>query len=60
MEQKVASGPFLPTLAVLSTAALGAPQVWDALSRRDVAPELVFYPVLGVVLAHLALRRARG
>ena len=60
MDQKVAGGPLLTTLAVLSTAALGAPQVWHALSSRDAGPELVFYPVLGAVLGHLALRRARG
>ena len=60
MEQKLSGGPLLSGLAVLCIAGLGTPQVWHALSSRDIGTELVFYPVLGAVLGHLALRRARG
>ena len=59
MDQKVAGGPVLTGLVVLLIALLGAPAVWDALSSRDFGPELVFYPVLGLALGHLAVRRAR-
>ena len=49
-------GPALTGLVVLVIALLGAPQVWDALRNRDFGPELVYYPVLVVVMGHLALR----
>ena len=46
----------LTGLVVLVIALLGAPQVWDALRDRDFGPELIYFPVLVVVLGHLALR----
>ena len=50
------TGSILTVLAVLMIAVLGAPQVWDALRDNDFRPALVFYPVLGIALGHLALR----
>jgi hypothetical protein len=53
------AGPLLTGLVVLLIAVLGAPPVWNALRSGQFGPELVFYPVLGVALARLAVRRAR-
>jgi hypothetical protein len=60
VDSRLAAGRGLTGAVVLLIAALGGPQVWNALSSRDFGPELVFYPVLGVALAHLAVRRSRG
>lgn len=54
-----AAGPLLTGLVVLLIAALGAPQVWEALRSREFGPELIFYPVLVLALGHVALRRSR-
>ncbi|MCW2681398.1 MAG: hypothetical protein JWM62_2799 [Frankiales bacterium] len=53
------AGPLLTGLVVLLIAVLGAPQVWDALRSGDPGPELVFFPVLGLALGLLAVRRSR-
>jgi hypothetical protein len=59
-EAPSAAGPLLTGLVLLLIAVLGAPQVWNALRAWDFGPELVFYPVLGAAIGHLAIRRARS
>lgn len=51
------AGQRLTALVVLLIAALGAPQVWDVLRRGEFGPALLYFPVLCVALAVLAVRR---
>jgi hypothetical protein len=59
-EAATAPGALWTGLVVLLIAVLGAPQVWDVLRDRQFGPALVFYPVLGIALGTLALRRSRA
>ena len=50
-------GPALTGLLVLLIAALGTPQVWADLHSGALGLESVFFPVLGVAFACLAVSR---
>ncbi len=53
-------GPVLTGLVLLLVVVLGTPRVWADLGSGTLGLESVFFPVIGIAFACLAVSRRRG